>query len=313
MAAPDPRVGLHLRRGTVADTLAFAKKADAAGISTGWLTLGGPSFDSPTFIALAAAQTEQIRYGTSIVPAFIQHPVKLATQVRAIEEIAPGRLRLGVGTSHGPSMGTLGIPIDHALDRLREFVQVLRPLLHDGKVDFDGAYYQVALESGVSLPTPVMVSALREHAYRQAGAVSDGAISWVSPLGYLVDRMKPAMAEGAREAGRDTPPLIAHVTVAVGVSREEARARGRQQLANYPRLPFYRGMLADSGYPFAEGDTEWPVELLDHLVISGSDHEIAAELRHWLDRGVDELLVAPLTGDVVDADDDRLLDVLSRV
>ena len=262
---------------------------------------------------MAAAQTDRIRYGTAIVPAFIQHPVKLAIQVRAIEEIAPGRLRLGVGTSHGPSMGSLGIPIDHALDRLREFMQVLRPLLHDGKVDFDGTYYQVALESGVSLPTPVMVSALRENAYRQAGAVSDGAISWVSPLEYLVDRMKPAMAAGAKEAGRETPPLIAHVTVAVGVSKDEARARGRQQLAYYPTLPFYRAMFADSGYPFAEGDTEWPVDLLDHLIISGSDDEIAAGLRRWLDRGVDELLVAPLTGDVVDADDDRLLNILSHV
>ena len=96
---------------------AFARKADAAGIDTGWLTLGGPSFDSPTFIAAAIAQTGRIRYGTSIVPAFIQHPIKLATQVRAVEELAPNRFRLGIGTSHGPSMGTLGIPIDHPLDR----------------------------------------------------------------------------------------------------------------------------------------------------------------------------------------------------
>lgn len=313
MGTPDPRVGVHLHRGTIADSLAFAKKADDAGIATGWLSRGGAPFDLPTFVGLAAAQTGQIRYGTSIVPAFIQHPVKLATQVRAIEEIAPGRLRLGVGTSHGPNMGTLGIPIDHALDRLREFVQVLRPLLHDGKVDFDGTYYQIALESGVSLSTPVMVSALRENAYRQAGAVSDGAISWVSPLDYLVDQMKPAMAEGAKEAGRDIPPLIAHVTVAVGVSKDEARARGRLQLAYYPTLPFYRAMFADSGFPLAEGDIEWPLELLDHLVISGDDDEIAAGLRRWLDRGVDELLVAPLTGDPVDAEDDRLLDILSRV
>lgn len=307
------RVGVHLRRPTVADTLAFAQKADAAGIDTGWLTLGGQSFDSPTFIAAAVAQTERIRYGTSIVPAFIQHPGKLATQARAIEEISPNRLRLGIGTSHGPSMGTLGIPIDHPLERLREYLQVLRPLLHDGSVDFSGEYYQVTA-SADPLPTPVLVSALRENAYRQAGELSDGAISWVSPLGFLVERMKPAMAAGAALANRPTPPLIAHVSIVVGVDREEARARGRAQLAYYPRLPFYRAMFAASGWPLAEGDTTWPDDLLDHLVISGTDDEIVAGLRHWLDQGVDELLVDPrLDPSALDRDDDRILAILAAV
>jgi len=307
------RVGVHLRRPTVAASLAFARKADAAGVDTGWLTLGGPSFDSPTFIAVAASQTEQLRFGTSIVPAFIQHPIKLLTQVRAIEEIAPNRLRLGIGTSHGPSMGTLGIPIDRPLDRLREYLQVLRPMLHEGQVAFDGEFYQVSMSSD-PLATPVLISALRENAYRLAGELSDGAISWVSPLNYLVDRMKPAIAEGAAAAGRLAPPLIAHVSIVVGVNRETARARGREQLAYYPRLPFYRAMFADSGWPLAEGDTSWPDDLLDHLVISGSDDDIVAVLRSWLDRGVDELLVDPRLDPAAPArDDDRILAILAAV
>jgi len=313
MTENNARVGVHLRRPTVADSLAFARKADAAGIDTGWLTLGGPSFDSPTFIAAAVAQTERIRFGTSIVPAFIQHPIKLLTQVRAIEEIAPNRFRLGVGTSHGPSMGTLGIPIDRPLDRLREYLQVLRPLLHEGQVDFDGEFYQVTQTSD-PMPTPVLISALRENAYRLAGELSDGAISWVSPLNYLTDRMKPAMAEGAATANRSTPPLIGHVSIVVGVDRETARARGREQLAYYPRLPFYRAMFADSGWPLAEGDTTWPDDLLDHLVISGTDDEIVATLRHWLDSGIDELLVDPrLDPSALDRDDDRILAILAAV
>lgn len=48
------RVGVHLRRPTVAESLVFARKADAAGIDTGWLTLGGQAFNSLSFIAVAA-------------------------------------------------------------------------------------------------------------------------------------------------------------------------------------------------------------------------------------------------------------------
>ena len=187
------------------------------------------------------------------------------------------------------------------------------PLLHDGTVDFSGEYYEVALSS-VPLPTPVMVSALRENAYRLAGEFSDGAISWVSSLNYLVERMKPAMAEGAASANRPVPPLIAHVSIAVGVDRETARSRGRAQLANYPKLPFYRAMFADSGWPFAEGDTTWPDDLLDHLVINGTDDEIVDGLRNWLDHGVDELLVDPrLDPNAPDRDDDRILAILAAV
>lgn len=307
------RVGVHLRRPTVAESLVFARKADAAGIDTGWLTLGGQAFNSLSFIAVAASQTERLRFGTSIVPAFIQHPLTLLTQARTIEEIAPNRLRLGLGTSHGPSMGSLGIPIDRPLDRLREVLNVLRPLVEEGSVDFDGEFYQVSA-TGDPLPTPLLVSALRENAYRLAGELSDGAISWVSPLPYLVERMRPAIAEGAASAGRPAPPLIAHVSIAVGLDREAARERGREQLQYYPRLPFYRAMFAASGWPLAEGDTSWPDDLLDHLVLSGSDDEIVAGLRHWLDSGVDELLVDPrLEPGAGNRDDDRILAILSAV
>ncbi|HEV2529629.1 MAG TPA: LLM class flavin-dependent oxidoreductase [Thermomicrobiales bacterium] len=309
---PSSPIGVHLRRADSASTLAFARKADAAGIGTGWLTLGGPAFDSLTLFGATATATEQLHLGTSIVPAFIQHPVKLATQARTIEELAPGRLRLGIGTSHGPSMGTLGIPIDRPLDRLREYLRVIRPLLHDGAVEFAGDFYDVKLTAPNALGTPVLVSALRENAWRLAGELSDGGISWVSPLDYLVDQMKPVLLAGAAAAGRAAPPLIAHVSIAPGVSREEARALGREQLAVYPRLPFYRAMFADSGWPLAEGDTEWPTDLLDHLVVSGSDDEIGETLRHWLDRGVDELLVSPLLpAGAGTQQDDRVLAILA--
>lgn len=313
MPASDPRVGVHVRRATVDETLALTRKADAAGISTAWLTLGGPAFDSLTYIAAAITQTSTIQFGTSIVPAFIQHPVKLANQIRAIEELAAGRLRMGIGTSHGPSMGTLGIPVDHPLDRLREYLEVLVPLLRDGTVDFSGEYYRVKLVAPGPLSTPILISALREHAWQLAGELSDGGISWVTPLNYLVDQMKPAMVAAAEAAGRSAPPMVAHVPVAVGASREEARQRGREQLAVYARLPFYRAMFRDAGYAFAEGDTTYPGELLDELIVSGSDDEVVAGLRRWLDRGVDELLVAPLTGPSGDADDEHVLEVISRV
>lgn len=210
-------------------------------------------------------------------------------------------------------MGSLGIPIDRPLDRLREALGVLRPLIDDGSVDFDGEFYRVTA-TGDPLPTPLLVSALRENAFRLAGELSDGAISWVSPLPYLVDRMRPAIAEGAAVANRPAPPLIAHVSIAVGLDRAAARARGREQLAAYPRLPFYRAMFADSGWPMAEGDTSWPDDLLDHLVLSGNDDQIVAGLRHWLESGVDELLVDPrLEPGAGNRDDDRILAILATV
>ncbi len=61
-----------------------------------------------------------------------------------LDEIGDGRLILGIGAGwNKPEFEAFGIPYDRRVARLDEALQILRPLLREGKVDFDGEYYSV--------------------------------------------------------------------------------------------------------------------------------------------------------------------------
>ena len=82
--------------------------------------------------------------GTSIVPTYPRHPLVLAQQALALDDIAPGRLRLGIGPSHGFIIEDMyGLQYRTPLTHLREYVEILRASLWEGKVNHHGYFYNV--------------------------------------------------------------------------------------------------------------------------------------------------------------------------
>ena len=184
-------------------------------------------------------------------------------------------------------------------------------LLWEGAADFSGDYFTVkmALPAGVPAPKiPVPISALRPNAFRLAGEIADGAISWVTPIDYLTQTALPKLQAGAEAAGRERPPLIAHVPVIVSTDRAAARAAFRAQFPIYPKLPFYAAMFAEAGYPVT-ATGEMTDELVETLAVSGGPEEIRARLEAIRARGIDELMVSH----VVVADEEAELAVLSEI
>jgi F420-dependent oxidoreductase-like protein len=312
---PALRAGLVIRRPNAAATLAAIEQAEARGISTVWSTVGGAAPDAVTLFAAAAARTSRITLGTAIVPTYPRHPVVLAAQALAIEGLAPGRFRLGIGPSHRATMeGALGLTMGRPLDHLREYLTILRSLLWEGKADFDGTYFHVhtQLPPNVTPPrTPLPISTLRVNAFRLAGEIADGALSWVCPIPYLVDTALPAMRAGAEAAGRPVPPLVGHVPVAISTDRTAVRDAARAQLALYGRAPFYRRMFADAGYPIG-ADGVMPDALLDELVVSGDTATVATRLAEIQSAGIDELLVLLVPTHDAEAEEAELSAILAN-
>src|ERR671912_1511516 len=201
--------GLVIPRSSAADLIARVEQAERRGIATAGTRVGGPTADPVTVYAAAAAATDRIRLGTAVTPTYPRHPITLAAQAIAIDDLAPGRLRLGVGPSHKPIIeGAYGLPMGKPLAHLREYVTILRALLWEGAVDFSGDYFTVkmALPAGSPAPQiPVPISALRPNAFRLAGEIADGAISWVTPIDYLTQTALPELQAGAEAMGRDRP------------------------------------------------------------------------------------------------------------
>jgi F420-dependent oxidoreductase-like protein len=274
--------------------LAGIEQAEQLGIPAAWLTTGGTGLDALTLYAAAAVRTSRIRLGTSITPILPRHPLVVVQQVQVLAQLAPGRFRLGLGPSHRPTMeATFGFDFRAPLGHLREYVQIVKTLLHSGSVDFDGRHYRAHGQIRTPVDVPVMASALQRRSFEFCGAEADGAISWVCPGVYLRDVALPAMQAAAAQAGRPVPPLLAHVPVCVHEKPDEVRAAARQQLANYVRLPFYVQMLTAAGFPEASTGA-WSDAMIEAVVLSGDEARIADRLHELFRFGAGEILVSPL-------------------
>lgn len=290
---PDPPIGVVASAPDAGGAIAQIEEAERLGIPAAWMTTGGTRADALTVFGAALARTDRIALGSCIVPTWPRHPVALAQQARALEEIAPGRFRLGVGPGHEPGMThTFGVEWRTPLTHLREYLLVLTALLHEGEVEFEGSHVTARARLDAPTGTPVLASALQVRSFRLCGELADGAISWNAPAAYLLGSALPALRAGAAAAGREPPPLVAHVPVCVSEDRGEVLAAARAQVGRSARLPFYSAMLAAAGFPDAAGgDGE---ALAGALVVSGSEERAAARLAELAGSGLGELLVLPI-------------------
>ncbi len=97
-----------------------------------------------TMLSALAAVTTKITLGTIVVCTSFRPPALVAKMADTLDEISGGRLILGLGAGwHQPEYEAFGYPFDHLAGRFEEAMQIIAPLLREGRVDFQGQYYQV--------------------------------------------------------------------------------------------------------------------------------------------------------------------------
>ena len=288
------RVGLVVNGPDAATIVKTIVAAEAAGVQQTWNTQMPLAADILTTFASALVQTRSMRLGSAIVPTYPRHPLTMAAQALALNDLAPERLRLGIGPSHRPTIeGIYGLPMERPLDHLREYVEIVRGILWKGQIDYRGQFFTVKATSPHTAKIPILTSTLRENAFSLAGEVSDGAISWLCPTPYLLKTGLPALKASAQQHNRPVPPLVAHVLVSVSEDHAAVMQATRKQISRYGKLPFYAHMFADAGFPVGENG-ELPDALINSLVISGSKTAITDRLKELLASGLNELLILPV-------------------
>lgn len=232
----------------------------------------------------------------------------------ALQDLAPGRLRLGIGPSHRFIIENMyGLQHSKPLAHLREYVEVLRAALWVGKVNHHhGHFYNVEAMFPRTAQIPIFISTLGKNAFQLAGQIADGAITWVCPVPYLLHTGIPALRSSAAAAGRSTPILVAHVPVALSEDRASVLSAGHRFLDFY--APFYANMFSNAGFQITPDQTV-PDALLDNLVISGNEATVAARLNELLEVGLEELMVSlvPITGTGDDEQHAQLTHLIGRL
>jgi len=296
------RIGIEVPGAVIAEVLADIQTAERLGIQAVWLTTGGPKTadnnirrDTPSILAAAAVHTRTILLGTAIVLTWPRHPLSFVEYCEAMAQLAPGRFRLGVGPGNkAPIERTYGFDYRKPLGHLEEYIHIIRSVLREGVVDFKGEHYQAQTADNEPIDVPVIVSAIRRKSFELAGACTDGAISWICPGGYLRDFALPAMADGAKREGRSVPPLIAHVALGVHEKWQEVYGVARSRFDSYMRRDTYVEMFEMAGFPEARRRA-WSDRMLQSIVITGDEKEVARGLQELFACGATEIVVSVLS------------------
>ena len=130
----------------------LALRAEELGFDTVWVPdelLWRPTGDDPQgwweAVAMAgavAAATSRVKVGTWILSALHRNPGITAKAVETIDEISDGRFVLGLGSGHaGAQAHAFGLPEDHVYSRFAEALEIILPLLRQGRADFEGTFH----------------------------------------------------------------------------------------------------------------------------------------------------------------------------
>ena len=275
-------IGLFAFNDSVDGLVTTATEAREQGFGSLWIPqVFGP--DTLTAIAVAGHQVPDITFATAVVPTYPRHPQMLAQQALTVNQAVGGRLILGIGPSHKPVVeGMWGMSFDKPIRHLREYLEILGPLLHDKQVSYGGEALTARAEISIAgdAPAPkVMMAALGPQLLKVTGRLADGTILWMTGPETIANHTVPTITEAAAEAGRPAPEIAAGFPVCVtdgsDAANQSVRERAAKEYAIYGQLPSYRAMLDREGY-------EGPAD----LAIIGSAAEVEDRIRGMAEAGV---------------------------
>ncbi|HEY8292734.1 MAG TPA: LLM class flavin-dependent oxidoreductase [Thermomicrobiales bacterium] len=213
-----------------------------------------------TFLSALASVTTTIALGPFVAATSFRNPALLAKMADALDEISDGRFILGLGAGNWEAEHTMfGYPFDHRAGRFEEAMQIIAPLLREGRADCHGTYYEATeclLRPRGPSPSgpPIWVGAKGERMLRIIARYADGYnVIWPHAVAQVTEQWEQMVAI-CKEVGRD--PATLALTVGTHIQ------------------------LPENGQPTA-----------DDRAISGTYEEIAAQLAAFAAVGVRHLIV----------------------
>ena len=248
------RIGVMLGatggNGGIDEIVEAAKQVEAAGLDNIWMA-NIFSFDAISMLSIVGRETARIGLGTAVTPTFPRHPTALAQQALTAAAATDNRFTLGIGLSHKVVIEQmLGLSYDQPAKHMREYLDVLMPLLRGETVNYQGELYRVgglALSVPGAEPVPTVVAALGPLMLRVAGELADGTNTWMVGPKTMENHIVARLSAAANAAGRPAPRVVGGLPVLLTNKPDEARQQIAQALVVYGQLPSYRAMLDREG------------------------------------------------------------------
>ncbi|HEY1236104.1 MAG TPA: LLM class flavin-dependent oxidoreductase [Candidatus Binatia bacterium] len=313
---------------SMSETVELAKRAEAFGFHSFWLAEGYHSRSGVVRAALIAAATSQIKIGLGILSPHTKHPALLAMDAASLDEVARGRIVLGVGR-------VLNALRKHALDSrgtlqlVKESIEIIRGFLGGEQFQYHGNRFKIAspgsrLDFEPSGKVPVYVGATGPEMLRLAGQCADGILFNYPCTPEFIRYAMPIIEEGLFRAGRRLDDFDVAAYLLISVDNDEKAALNAAKRFIAQKLPTrHSDMLRYAGVTAAEiNAVRESVEKLglmkavpfidDDVVrkvtIAGTPDGVLKGLTRFLGTG----LKLPIAWEIIGPDRRRSLDLLAR-
>ena len=308
----------------IREAMGFVQHAEARGFDAVWQADSRLVRECCVPMAAFGAVTDRIRIGSGVVDCWTRNPARLAATFSTLDDLAPGRIICGIGAWWDPLATKVGVSRQRPLTMMREVVTVVRALLANETVTFDGTFVHL---DGVELDyvyqerrpkdVPIYIGATGMQMMELTGEIADGCV-----LNYLVSPSYNAtalehLAVGAERAGRSLDDIDRPQLVVCSVDHDRARALdlSRELLTQYlgqqPHIMKASGV--DPGLIEEIGKIlTWPAgpeeihkamklvpdDAVQMITASGTPEECRAKVDEYVEAGATCPILYPLGDDV---------------
>ncbi len=245
------------RGGTAEATLQLAERADAAGFDSLWITEDPDGWDAFGLLGAISQRTGSIQLGTGVTNPYLRHPNLIAASVATLDQLAPGRVFLGLGRGQPEWYErSLGMEAGRPLARLDETIALLRQWWAINAVASSRGAFRIDAWKRVispSTPPPIYLAAAGPRALDVAGRLADGVLFSMLATPIYLEKAIARVRASAEAAGRDPGGIafIANPGIVVTDDPAPSLAGRKRFAANVMTLPGMEALLENPGLDVA--------------------------------------------------------------
>ena len=253
----------------------------------GFSGIYGPSLgDSLALCEALAFATNEIHFGTSIMPIYFRQVADYAQTTSFIHEISDGRFKFGIGVSHAPALKQRGIAGGKPLTDTRNFIEELRAVPRAGE-----------------LP-PIVLATLRKKMIALSEEVGQGMVFANGARSHMQESLS-VVSDAAKE--NDDFFIGDMIPTCISDDIEAAKAVNRKTLSSYAMLPNYRNYWKEAGYREEMEGIEKAIEAKDYeqiphfltdkwladTTLFGTASQVRDGVEAWFDAGIKTPILVP--------------------
>ena len=302
-------------RGKVSEVVDWAEQARRYGIHSVWMHDSLFERDAVTYASAIASHVTDIRVAMGALSTYTRTPALISMTVSALDEMAPGRVILGLGTALPLRLAQLGIPYnpDQGVESVSKAIDLLRAMWAGHRVP--SATPNLPPVQPMYPPVhrvPIYIAAYRTAFLQLAGEKADGYLARPAESIPNMKRLIDKLRASSLQAGRDerAVDVAGYLLTHVDKSRREALNRAkREPFVIYMMSVLSNFSLQQAGFEPALRDqimAAWrtedyhkaaeliPDDMLDAFMLCGTPEQVAEGAARFNQAGMDTPIIQPV-------------------